>query len=96
MVRESSHHEESANFGESLGFPGPLLRLTFLGAITYQPVLERIATALEVSFNILEGVIGRIKDTPYGQLTVQVLGTALDLERVETAFREQAIHCEVL
>ncbi len=96
MVRESSHHEESANLATSLGLPGPLLRLTFLGAITYQPVLERVATALEVSFNILEGVIGRIKDTPYGQLTVQVIGEASDLQRVEAAFDQQSIHCEVL
>ena len=96
MVRESSHHEESANLGASLGLSGPLLRLTFLGAVTYQPVLERVATELKVSFNILEGVIGRIKDTPYGQLTVQVIGSASDLARVEAAFSAQSIHCEVL
>jgi D-methionine transport system ATP-binding protein len=96
LVRESSHHEESANLGDSLGLAGPLLRLTFLGEVTYQPVLERIATTLAISFNILEGVIGRMKDTPYGQLTVQVIGAEAELERVETAFREQSIHCEVL
>jgi D-methionine transport system ATP-binding protein len=96
MVRESSHHEDSANLGAVLGLSGPLLRLTFLGAITYQPVLERVAMALKVSFNILEGVIGRIKDTPYGQLTVQVIGSEPDLARVEAAFGEQSIHCEVL
>ena len=96
MVRESSHHEESAELGGSLGLPGPLLRLTFLGEVTYQPVLERIASALAVSFNILEGVIGRIKDTPYGQLTVQVIGSGDDLSRVADAFGQQAIDCEVL
>ena len=96
MVRESSHHEESADLGSVLGLSGPLLRLTFLGEITYQPVLENIAKALGVSFNILEGVIGRIKDTPYGQLTVQVIGSAADVGRVEAAFAQQSIHCEVL
>jgi len=96
MVRESSHHEDSATLGASFGLPGPLLRLTFLGEMTYQPVLERVATALEVSFNILEGVIGRIKDTPYGQLTVQVIDPKNDLARVEAAFEQQSIHCEVL
>ena len=96
MVRESSHHEDSATLGASFGLPGPLLRLTFLGEMTYQPVLERVATALEVSFNILEGVIGRIKDTPYGQLTVQVIDPKSDLARVEAAFEQQSIHCEVL
>ncbi len=101
MVRESSHHEESADLAGSLGVSSgrPLLRLTFLGEITYQPVLERIARALDISFNILEGVIGRIKDTPYGQLTVQVIAPddAPDtLERVKAAFGDHAIHCEVL
>ena len=96
MVRESSHHEESADLGSVLGLSGPLLRLTFLGEITYQPVLENIAKALNVSFNILEGVIGRIKDTPYGQLTVQVIGSEADVSRVEAAFAQQSIHCEVL
>lgn len=96
MVRESSHHEESADLASTLGLSGLLLRVTFLGEITYQPVLERIAVRLGVSFSILEGVIGRIKDTPYGQLTVQVMGSAEDVERVEAAFAEQSIHCEVL
>lgn len=96
MVRESSHHEASAEPGGGLVLPGPLLRLTFLGEVTYQPVLERIASALAVSFNILEGVIGRIKDTPYGQLTVQVIGSGDDLARVAEAFGQQAIDCEVL
>ena len=90
MVRESSHHEESADLGSVLGLSGPLLRLTFLGEITYQPVLENIAKALGVSFNILEGVIGRIKDTPYGQLTVQVIGSEADVGRVEAAFEDHA------
>lgn len=110
MVRESSHHEDTADLAGSLGVSGtaPLLRLTFLGEITYQPVLERISKALDISFNILEGVIGRIKDTPYGQLTVQVIAsndegkefsglnglTAID--RVKAAFGEHSIHCEVL
>ncbi|MFT3850175.1 MAG: ATP-binding cassette domain-containing protein [Propionivibrio sp.] len=96
MVRESSHHEESADLGSVLGLSGPLLRLTFLGEVTYQPVLERVATALSVHFNILEGVIGRIKDTPYGQLTVQVIGSAADVSCAEEAFSQQSIHCEVL
>ena len=39
---------------------------------------------------------GRIKDTPYGQLTVQVIGSAADVGRVEAAFAQQSIHCEVL
>lgn len=96
LVRESSHHEDSANIGTSLGLPGPLLRLTFLGPATYQPVLERISKTFEISFNILEGVIGRIKDTPYGQLTVQVIGSKRSLLDVENAFAQQSIHCEVL
>ena len=96
LVRETGHHDDSVSVAHSLGLPGPILRLTFLGEITYQPVLERIAAELGLSFNILEGVIGRIKSTPYGQLTVQVLDPPAELSRLEHAFERQSIRCEVL
>jgi D-methionine transport system ATP-binding protein len=105
MVREASQHEtgadgvDDANGGANPdlpSLPGPLLRLTFLGEVTHQPVLGQISRALDIGFNILEGVIGRIKDTPYAQLTVQVIAPDPDIPRLEAAFTRQSVHCEVL
>nr|WP_200385384.1 ATP-binding cassette domain-containing protein [Rhodocyclus tenuis] len=94
LVQESCPQGESAKLSARLNLPGPLLRLTFLGAITHQPVLQRIAAAFALGFNIIEGVIGHIKDTPYGQITVQVIGAVPDLARLEAAFGEHAVRCE--
>lgn len=99
LVQESADHPADGNIVDRMrvqGLRGPLVRLTFLGAITYQPVLQRIAAALEVGFNIVDGVVGRIKDTPYGQITVQVLGQLPDLARLENVFGEHSVRCEVL
>ncbi len=47
-----------------------LWRLSYLGSQTHAPVLSRIASQLQLEISILQGVIARIKNTPYGQLIV--------------------------
>ena len=53
---------------------GPTLRLTFRGAATYEPILGRIARDTGVDYSILAGRIDRIRDEPYGQLLVSLVG----------------------
>lgn len=57
---------------------GRLLRLSFSGENTYQPLLDQIARATGSQFSILAGRIGRIKRMPFGQLTVAMQGNRLD------------------
>ncbi|MFC4160002.1 methionine ABC transporter ATP-binding protein [Chitinimonas lacunae] len=73
-----------------------LLRLTFTGAHTYQPLLASVARTLDIAFNIVQGQVGRIKDTPYGQLIVAVEGHGTALGAARRAFQSQGIHCEEL
>jgi D-methionine transport system ATP-binding protein len=40
--------------------------------------------------------VGRIKETPYGQLIVAVGGSASDLTALEPALAKAGVHCEVL
>ncbi len=47
-----------------------LWRLSYIGSQTHAPVLSRIASQLQLEISILQGVIARIKHTPYGQLVV--------------------------
>jgi D-methionine transport system ATP-binding protein len=49
-----------------------VLRLTYRGAVVAAPVLSELARELTLDFSILQGSIGRIKDTPYGELTIAV------------------------
>lgn len=73
---------------------GRILRLTFKGDATYQPLLGSVARASGVDFNILSGRIDHIKDTPYGQLTLSLVGG--DLPAAMTALEAADVHVEVV
>jgi D-methionine transport system ATP-binding protein len=53
---------------------GRVVRLTFRGEATYKPVLGEVARATGVDYSILGGRIHRLRETPYGQLTLSLTG----------------------
>ncbi len=88
QVDERELHRSFAAVG------GRIVRLTFLGADTYQPLLGRIARDTGVDYNILSGRVDRIKDTPYGQLTVALAGG--DANAALAGFAAAGVHVEEL
>ncbi|MFZ6758444.1 methionine ABC transporter ATP-binding protein [Undibacterium sp. Ji50W] len=60
-----------------------LLRLSYVGSSTHEPIITRIAVQTRIDIAILQGVIGRIKNTPYGQLLVELRGTLEQAGTVE-------------
>ncbi|NGR09246.1 methionine ABC transporter ATP-binding protein [bacterium SGD-2] len=78
------------------GVQGSLLRLSFKGALTLQPLLSRVSRDLGVDLSILQGSVGRIKDTPYGQLVVAVQGQADACARLPEVLRAEGVVCEEL
>jgi len=75
---------------------GQLVRLTFVGDVTYQPILNQVIASTAALITILQGTISRIKDTPYGQLLIELSGSEEDLVSVFAHFDRYAIHHEVL
>ncbi|MBN7768778.1 methionine ABC transporter ATP-binding protein [Marinobacter daepoensis] len=73
---------------------GRILRLTFKGESTYRPLLGSVARESGVDFSILSGRIDHIKDTPYGQLTLSLVGG--DLEVAMKALEAAEVHVEVV
>ena len=57
---------------------GRLVRLTFQGEATYRPILGAVARETGVDYSILGGRIHRLRDTPYGQLTLALTGGDVD------------------
>jgi D-methionine transport system ATP-binding protein len=53
---------------------GRVVRLTYVGDAAHQPLLARVARETGVDFSILSGRVSRIKDIPYGQLTLALTG----------------------
>ena len=73
---------------------GRILRLTFRGESTYKPLLGHVARQSGVDFSILSGRIDHIKDTPYGQLTLSLVGG--NLEQAMAEFEAADVHVEVV
>ena len=88
QVDEGEQHDDFAHV------PGRILRLTFQGEATYAPLLGRVARETGVDYSILSGRIDRIKDTPYGQLTLSLIGG--DIETAQARLQAADVHVEVL
>lgn len=78
------------------GVVGTLVRLSFRGASTSTPLLSRLSRDLNLDLSILQGSVGRIKDTPYGQLIVAVQGLEADLNRLDGYLQQAEVNYEVL
>jgi D-methionine transport system ATP-binding protein len=94
FVSEAEHVDEGELHRDFTAVAGRIVRLTFLGGDTYAPLLGRIARETAVDYNILSGRIDRIKDTPYGQLTVALVGG--DLDAAQAGFVAAGVHVEEL
>lgn len=78
------------------GLEGRLLRLSFRGDNTVQPVLSRISRELLLDLSILQGSVGRIKDIPFGQLVVAARGPDEGLGRLGAMLDAAGVDHEVL
>ena len=94
FVQEAEHVDEDGLRDDFRHVPGRILRLTFQGEATYAPLLGTVARETGVDYSILAGRIDRIKDTPYGQLTLALTGG--DLDAALARFQAADVHLEVL
>jgi len=78
FVHESAAIDEGALHEDMAHVEGRLLRLTFTGEGTYQPLLGQVARDTGIDYSILTGRIDRIKRLPYGQLTLAISGENTD------------------
>jgi len=94
FVQEVEQLDEDEQRDDFAHVQGRILRLTFRGEATYAPLLGTVARETGVDYSILAGRIDRIKDTPYGQLTLALTGG--DLDAAMARFRAADVHLEVL
>jgi D-methionine transport system ATP-binding protein len=88
-LKEAVAHEKAAG-------DRTIIRITFLGEQTYQPILFQTMRETGSSFNILQGTISRMKDTPYGQLVVELDGDSERSRSTIEALRRHGLEVEVI
>jgi D-methionine transport system ATP-binding protein len=59
---------------DRLPFAGRTVRLLLLGEAASSPLLTRVARDTGVDMTILDGHVGRLKDVPFGELTLGLIG----------------------
>ncbi|MGE8152101.1 methionine ABC transporter ATP-binding protein [Pseudomonas vancouverensis] len=94
FVQEDEQIDEGEQRDDFAHVPGRIVRLTFQGEATYAPLLGTVARETGVDYSILAGRIDRIKDIPYGQLTLAVTGG--DMDAAFARFTAADVHMEVL
>ena len=92
FVAESDDVDEDAQHDDIAHVEGRLLRLTFTGEATWQPLLGRVSRETGIDYTILSGRIDRIKRLPYGQLTLAVTGDHFDT--AAQRFADAGVHVE--
>lgn len=99
FILEESHHEELqpwTSFKTQAGDSSRVVKINYLGDVTYQPILHRVLSEAGIEFAILQGTISRMKDTPYGQLVVRLDGEARTLQTALEALVKQGLDVEVI
>jgi D-methionine transport system ATP-binding protein len=94
FAHESEDADEDALNTAFEHIDGRLVRLTFRGEITYEPLLGGVMRECGVDFCIVSGRIARIKNLPYGQIILGMKGEGIEnaLER----FSSEGIAVEAL
>ncbi|MBC3886383.1 methionine ABC transporter ATP-binding protein [Undibacterium griseum] len=73
-----------------------LMRLTYVGSATYAPILSRIAAQTSAEIAILQGTISRIKDTPYGQLLIELRANPEQVTQVLSLLRSWQVTADII
>ncbi|GIP32233.1 methionine ABC transporter ATP-binding protein [Paenibacillus sp. J2TS4] len=72
-----------------------VLKISFLGESTYEPILSRAVQQTGVTFSILQGTISRMKNTPYGQLVIRIEGSRPAADETIRLLKEHGLDVEV-
>ena len=95
QVEESAELREAISREKAAGKRN-IVRLTFIGEKTYEPVLYETMRETGTSFAILQGTISRMKDTPYGQLVVNLDGTPEQTRDTVRLLQSRGVEVEAL
>ena len=91
---QSSDQDPMVKQGEK---HGTVIRITYIGAKTYEPILFETVKSTNVSFAILQGTISSMKSVPYGQLVVELTGGHQEeIDSVIAKLVQEGIDVEVL
>lgn len=82
--------------GDSGSMVTRLVRVSFIGASAGEPVISSMIRQYDVEANILYGNIDRVKDTPFGNLALELMGSPDMIDSGLAYLRNRGLEIEVL
>lgn len=73
-----------------------LIKVSFIGASAGEPIISTMAQRFDIRANILYGNIDRVKDTPFGNLTLELSGEEGLINEALSFLKESGLEVEVL
>jgi len=73
-----------------------IVRLSYRGETTAQPLISQASKSLDADISILQGTVSKLKNIAYGQLIIAIHADASRYEAIETFFRTNNVDYEVL
>lgn len=92
-IPEGILHREALNHGNAVS---QLVRVSFIGASAREPVISTMLQKYDIKANILYGNIDRVKDTPFGNLTLELMGSPALINEATSFLQEYGLEVEVL
>ncbi len=99
FVRQVSQYQDiEQTFNPLLvkGLPGIILKLTFIGLSTHQPVVAELTLRYRLPFNILHGKMTQTANGIFGELWLHVEASPDQLTAILADLRQHAIAAEVV
>lgn len=81
---------------KSSGKSSRLIRVSFIGASAGEPLISTMVQSYDIHANILYGNIDRVKDTPFGNLTLELSGEDSLLNEAMGFLEKNGLEIEVL
>lgn len=75
---------------------GRIVRIHYMGDTAYEPVLYETVRSTAATFVILQGTVSRMKNTPYGQLIVELRGERKDTDQIISELRQQGLDVNII
>lgn len=82
--------------GDSGKLATRLVRVSFIGASAGEPVISSMVRQYDVQANILYGNIDRVKDKPFGNLALELMGSPEMIDNGLAYLRTRGLEIEVL
>lgn len=73
-----------------------LVRISFIGSSAGEPIISTMIKKFDIKANILYGNIDRVKDTPFGNLVLEIMGEPSIIKEALDFLKDNGLEIEVL